>query len=51
MKKDKKNPNQKTIIVDTELHKEMKIVVANEQITLNELITKSFNLYKKSIKE
>lgn len=46
MKKENNPRKFKTIIVDHELHHEMKIVVAQEQITMNDLIKKLFDEYK-----
>ena len=41
-----KTRKSKTIIVDQDLHHEMKIVIAKEQITMNDLIKKLFEIYK-----
>ncbi len=48
MKKVRKNPKFKTIIVYAELHKKMKIHAAKEQISLNELINEVMTCYLKN---
>ena len=46
MTEEKSNRKFKTIIVDEDLHYQLKIIVAQKQITLNQFINRLFDSYK-----